>query len=252
METTYLGKEIPKSLIQNNEGLNNENFEATIERLSKGNTYKDLSTIWITPTRGVLKPRIVTAWMSLMRPMNQPMYGPWFIEGDEVGIAYEKAFNFILESKEFSTWKYILTVEEDNLPPADGLLKLYESIEKGYDVVAGVYYTKAALNSEVYSQPMIYGDPKVMPRNFVPQIPQLDTLQPCNGLGMGFNLWNIQSLREKLKDLPKPWFKTVQEIGKVFSQDLWFYNEAAKYGFRVACDTRVKVGHLDVNTGIVW
>jgi hypothetical protein len=68
---------------------------------------------------------------------------------------------------------------------------------------------------------------------------------------MGFNLWRIESLKNKLKDLPKPWFKTVQEKGAQFTQDLFFYNNAAMHGFRVACDTNILVGHLD-SDGIVW
>jgi hypothetical protein len=238
---------IPKEFQNIDVGIHNGQIDKSSARLIKGNTYKDLSTIWISPTRGNIRPRVVTSWMGLMRPMNQQFIGPVFVEQDEVGIAYEKVFDMVLNNPELSKWKYILTVEDDNLPPQDGLLKLYESIEKGYDCVAGLYWTKGEAG-----QPMIYGDPKVMPRNFVPQVPQPDTLQHCNGLGMGFNLWRIESLRTKLKDMPRPWFKTVQENGKQFTQDLWFYNEAAKYGFKVACDTRVKVGHYDHNTGLVW
>jgi len=184
--------------------------------------------------------------MALMRPMNQPFVGPIFIEGDEVGIAYQKAFDMVLEHPELRKFKYVLTVEEDNLPPSDGLMKLYESIEKGYDCIGALYWTKGEAG-----QPMIYGDVNVMPRNFVPQVPRPDALQPCNGLGMGFNLWRLESFQIVLDRMPKPWFKTVQEKGQQFTQDLWFYNEAAKHGFRVACDTRVKVGHLD-EKGIVW
>src|SRR5439155_14163954 len=97
---------------------------------------------------------------------NQQFIGPIFGENDEVGVAYQKLFDMILGHPELSKWKYILTVEEDNLPPQMGLLKLYESIEQGYDVVGGLYWVKGETG-----QPMIYGDPKVMPRNFVPQVP---------------------------------------------------------------------------------
>jgi len=235
----------PVLLEQDNEGYHNSNLEGSIERLVKGNTYKDLSTVWLTPTRGFLKPKVVANWIGLMKPMNQQFLGSIFVEQDEVGVVYQKLFDIVLENPELKKWKYILTVEEDNLPPADGVLKLYESIEN-YDCVAGLYWTKGG-----GGQPMIYGDPNVMPRNFIPQIPRPDTVQHCNGLGMGFNLWKIASFA-KLKDMPKPWFKTVQEIGKGFTQDLWFFNEAAKYGYKVACDTRVRVGHLDINTGKVW
>ena len=235
-----------KQRTQEDCGFHNTNLGSSIQRLVRGDTYRDLSTVWLTPTRGSLKAKVVSNWMSLVRPMNQPFIGPVFVENDEVGNAYQKAFEMVIDNPELAKWKYILTVEEDNLPPADGLLKLYESI-KGYDCVAGLYWTKGEAG-----QPMIYGNPEVMPRNFVPQLPRPDSIQHCNGLGMGFNLWRIDSFRTKLKDMPRPWFKTVQEIGKGFTQDLWFYNEAAKFGYKVACDTRVKVGHLDVNTGMVW
>jgi hypothetical protein len=223
-------------------GYHNSNLDSSVERLVKGASYKNLSTVWVTPTRGTLKTKVVNSWMSLMRPMNQPFLGPIFFENMEVGQAYQKAFETVLDHPELSKWKYILTVEEDNLPPVDGLLKLYESIQE-YDGVGGLYWTKGEAG-----QPMIYGDPKVMPRNFIPQVPKPDTIQHCNGLGMGFNLFRM----EIFKKMPRPWFKTVQEPGKGFTQDLWFFNNAAAAGFKFACDTRVKVGHLDVTTDRVW
>ena len=239
---------IPEEFKLDDIGAHNGQFEQSTARLIRGNTYKDLSTIWITPIKKHTKiePRVVASWMSMQRPMNQPFIGPLFIDGDEVGEAYCKGFDMILSHQELQNWKFILTVEQDNLPPSMGIMRLYESIEKGFDVVAGLYWTKGE-----DGQPMIYGNPQVMPRNFVPQIPLPDTVQHCNGLGMGFNLWSIDSLKTKLADLPKPWFKTVQEEGKSFTQDLFFYNESAKYGWRCACNTAVRVGHLDAD-GRVW
>jgi hypothetical protein len=239
-------REIPKEFKLDDIGAHNGQLDQSIGRLKKGNTYKDLSTIWITPTRGNLQPRVVGSWMALMRPMNQPFIGPLFMDQDEVGVAYQKAFDMILEHPELSKWKFILTVEQDNLPPSDGIMRLYESIEKGYDCVAGLYWTKGDTG-----QPMIYGNPMVMPKNFVPQVPVPDSLQWCNGLGFGFNLWSIDAFKTKLKDMPKPWFKTIQEPGRQYTQDLWFYQESAKYGFRCACNTSVRVGHIDEH-GFVW
>jgi hypothetical protein len=51
--------------------------------------------------------------------------------------------------------------------------------------------------------------------------------------------------------MPRPWFETRQRTGECWTQDLLFYFTAAKYGFKVACDTRVKVGHL-ADDGTVW
>jgi len=180
--------------------------------------------------------------------MNQKVIGPIFATGMEVGEAYNHLIQNVLNNPELSKWKYILTIEEDNAPPADGLLKLYESMSE-YDVVQGIYWTKGA-----GGQPMIYGDPKVVPKNFIPQKPIPETVQHCNGLGMGFNLFKLEIFKNE--NLRKPWFKTIQEVvgggARAYTQDLYFYEDAAKQGYRFACDTRVKVGHYDITNDIMW
>ena len=229
-------------------GLHNRDIDSSIERLEKAKTYRDLSTIIICPTRGVIPARVVQSWMSLQRPMNQKVIGPLFASGMEVGAAYTSLIEMILNNPDLSNWKYILTLEEDNTPPADGLLKLYESMDK-YDVVQGLYWTKGE-----GGQPMCYGDPKVFPKNFIPQKPIPNTLMECNGLGMGFNLFKLDIFKNK--NLPKPWFKTVQEVvpggAKAYTQDLFFFEQAAKCGYRFAVDCRVLVGHYDLQNDIIW
>ena len=37
-----------------------------------------------------------------------------------------------------------------------------------------------------------------------------------------------------------------------YTQDLYFYEDARKHGYRFACDTRVKVGHYYYQNDIVW
>jgi len=228
-------------------GKHNSDFEQSINRLVKGNTFKDASTVCVIPTRsGMLPTKVATAIWNLMSPMNQPFF-KFCVEGKEVAQAYNDTVEMILGNPTLSKWKYLLTVEEDNIPPPDGLLKLMESIEK-YDAVGGLYWTKGE-----GGQPMIYGDPKELPKNFRPQIPTADQVQECNGLGMGFTLFRLGMF----KRLPKPWFKTVQEYqygvgAKVMTQDLYFFEQAGREGYRFASDNRVKVGHLDVQTGEVW
>lgn len=228
-------------------GAHNRSLAVAASRLLKGRGYADLSTIIIVPTRGMVPARSVENWMGLMTPMNQKAIR-LFVQGMEVGDAYQQAIDFILAHPELSTWKYVLTLEEDNLPPPDGLLKLYESMGK-YAAVGGLYWTKGE-----GGMPMIYGDPKGI-LGFAPQVPGLDVVQECNGLGMGFTLFELDVFRNE--KLTKPWFKTIQEwsqgIGaKAYTQDLFFFEKLRRAGYRVACDTRVKVGHLDTSTGIVW
>lgn len=229
-----------KPTIIESQGFHNSNPK-TNDRLIKGKAFEDLSTICIVPTRGVIPARVVESWMSLMTPMNQKFYRI-FMAGMEVGEAYNAAIENILAHPELSKWKYILTMEEDNIPPPDGLLRLYEGM-KDYDVVGGLYWTKGP-----EGMPMQYGDPKVFPRNFVPQLPLPDQLNHCNGLGMGFNLYKMEIFKNK--KLKKPWFKSQQEfipqVGvKAFSQDLYFYHNIAELGYRCACDSRIRVGHYD-------
>lgn len=237
----------PQIVIQENQGVHNLNPNSR-DRLIKGNTYKDLSTICIVPTRGVIPAKVVQSWMGLMSPMNQK-FMRMFVIGMEVSQAYNSAIETILQHPELSNWKYVLTLEEDNMPPSDGIIKLYENMDK-FDVISGIYWTKGEAG-----QPMIYGNPKEMPKNFIPQIPQTDTIQECNGLGMGFTLFKLDIFKDD--KVPKPWFRTLQEYKegqgvKCYTQDLYFFENAGKVGYRFACDTRVKVGHYDLENDIVW
>jgi hypothetical protein len=173
----------------------------------------------------------------------------------EVGEAYSSTIEMILNHPDLSKWKYVLTLEHDNMPPPDGLLRLYESIQgkvdgRKYDAVGGLYWTKGE-----GGQPMIYGNPAIMPMNFIPQLPRPGEVQECNGLGMGFTLFRLDLFKDT--NIPRPWFKTHQEVvfGKgaaSFTQDLYFFNNAKKCGYRFASDNRVLVGHLDEMTDTIW
>jgi hypothetical protein len=238
----------PQILVPDDIGIHNASDYAT--RLEKEKTYRDLSTIIVCPTRGVIPARIVQNWQGLIRPMNQKVIGPIFMEGMEVGVAYNQVLKMILENPDLSNFKFLLTIEEDNAPPADGLIKLYEHIDK-YDAIGGLYWTKGEAG-----QPMCYGDPSVMPLNFIPQIPKTDTVTPCNGLGMGFTLFRMEMLKDPRFEYGN-WFQTKQEIGpdgnvQMFTQDLWFFQHANEFGYKFACDGRVKVGHYDAANQIMW
>lgn len=221
------------------EGRHNEDLEKSISRLKAGRGYEDLSTIWLIPTRGEVPSRVLPSWFSLQRPMNQPIVNV-FYERQEVGEAYNEAIESFVRDKNLAKFKYVLTLEEDNMPPPDGLLKLYESI-KDYDAVGGLYWTKGE-----GGQPMIYGSTQDSPITFVPQVPLKDTVQPCNGLGMGFTLFRMSMFKDQ--SIPRPLFRTAPGS----TQDLYFFQKAAKRGYRFACDTRVKVGHFDRGSGVIW
>ena len=229
-------------------GFHNQNLDSANDRLLQSKIYQDCSTICVIPTRGNIPARVVQSWLGMMTPMNQK-FMRCFIIGMEVGAAYSTAVEQIIANTELGKWKYILTLEEDNMPPPDGLLKLIESIGE-YDAVGGLYWTKGEAG-----QPMIYGNPNVMPLSFMPQPPQLNCLQRCHGLGMGFTLFKLEMLKDAR--LPKPLFKSEQEYIsgqgiRNYTQDLYFFENAGKLGYKFACDTRVAVGHFDIDREIVW
>jgi hypothetical protein len=219
-----------------------------VSRLAKARAYEDLSTVCIVPTRGLITARVVQNWMGILSPMNQK-FTRIFVERAEVGDAYNWAIDAILSNEELSKWKYVLTLEEDNLAPPDGLLKLIESIGD-YGAVGGLYWTKGE-----GGMPMCYGHPHETPIRLNPIIPQPDSLTECNGLGMGFTLFKLDLFKDP--KIEKPWFRTAQEFipgegVKCMTQDLYFFEKAKKAGYRFACDSRVRVGHFDAGSNIVW
>jgi len=153
------------------EGFHNGHLKEARERIEKSRSYADCSTIMVVPAIKPIPPKVVQSWLGLMAPMNQK-FTRLCLENMEVGDAYNAAVEFILGNPELSTWQYMLTVETDNIVPPDALLKLIEDIESGpYDAVGALYWTKGE-----GGQPMCYGNPKVMPRNFVPWLPETDTV----------------------------------------------------------------------------
>lgn len=238
----------PRILVGEAVGKHNEDLEEAIQRVDKSKMYKDLSTVIICPTRGMFPTRVVQSWMKLLKPMNQLCAGPIFAESMNVDDAYNALIEYILGHPHLSKYKYVLTIEEDNLPPQDGLLKLYENMDK-FDVIGGLYWSKSEDGF-----PMMFGDPND-PNGFdsKPLVPKHGEVIPAMALGMGFNLFKLDMFR----NIEKPWFKTVQDVDPILgtsqlTQDFFFYRKAAAAGFKFACDCRVLVGHYDGKKDIVY
>lgn len=230
-----------KIFIENYEGKLNtkERYTAWAEL----GLYRNLNTVWVTPTRGTCGTRVAFSWMNVMGPPNSAV-AKMCIEGFEVGKAYNEAITQILSSPALSKFPYILTVEEDNTPSADSLLKLYKSIDK-YDAVGGLYWIKGEAGV-----PMIWGDPK-SPGTYVPQPPIENTVQECNGLGMGWTLFRTDMFKNPGFEYGR-WFQTVGEKSEFVTQDLYFFRKAQQLGYKFAVDTSCKIGHYDAPTGVIW
>jgi hypothetical protein len=221
-----------------------------------GTTYQDASTIIVVPTRGLIHQKVVSSWENMIPFMNQKK-AKFYAVGDEVGVAYNKLMAMFLRDPVLSKWRYVLTLEDDNIIPPDAHVRLVESIELGpFAGVGGIYFTKGEVNL-----PMCYGNPHdyrnsgqldFRPRDIVEGMKGGNIIE-CNGIAMGCTLWRLELFRE----IEPPWFVTVNDVvslgaAECFTQDLYFCRKARQAGKRFAVDTRVRVGHIDVNTGEVY
>src|SRR5207344_1588586 len=117
----------------------------------------------------------------------------------------------------------ILTIEHDNMPPFDGVVRLVEKMEKHpeFACVGGLYWCKGP-----GGPPHIWGDVKDPIVNYRPQVPDPGGgLVECVGTSMGFNLWRLKMFKDER--LRKPWFKTyngTEGIG-IGTQDLAFWSD---------------------------
>jgi hypothetical protein len=229
-------------------GKHNLDLEKTISRLDNEASYRDLSTVIIIPALKDVPIRIVASWLNLMNPPNQRIVR-LFAVGMEVGHAYSTTLEAVLSHPEISKSKYLLTLEHDNAPPPDGLVKLLARAEANpqYAAIGGLYFTKGFGGAA-----QIWGNPDQHPVNFIPQKPDTNGgLVPCNGTGMGFTLFRMDMFKNPR--LRRPWFKTTASIQEgSFSQDLYFWHDAFAYGYKAAIDCSVKIGHYDKTNDMMW
>lgn len=233
-------------VIQDFGGQHNQDLNKTSARLMKGGSWKRQRIVVILPADQLISAKVALSHWNLIFPPNNGVCRI-LAQGMEVGDAYSKAIENILAHPDLSQWEYILTLEHDNMPDCNGVIKLIERMEEHpeLDCVGGLYFTKGEDGCA-----QIWGDPKDPVMNFRPQLPDPNGgLVECCGTGMGFNLFRLGMFRDP--KLRKPWFVTQKKDG-CSTQDLYFWSDARKYGHRCAIDCSVKVGHYEAATDTVW
>ena len=118
-----------------------------------------------------------------------------------------------------------------------------------YDIVGGLAFSKGP-----EGKPMVYGGPN----NFFGTMTKTgvypETIQACRAVSTSYTLFKLDIFKnEKLK---KPWFRSDPRIKMGESKneeiDLSFFDELNKLGYKVACDTRVRLGKYDMATDTIW
>jgi hypothetical protein len=185
----------------------------------------------------------VAAWTSLHTPPNSAT-ARLFTQNLEVGHAYTQTVEGILGDPLFAGWPFMATAEHDNLPPPRGLVDLISQLHRHPELhaISGLYFHKG---ENGFAQ--IYGEPGDI--HLRPMLPDPNGgLVECRAIGMGFAVFRLEMFRDDR--LRRPWFLSGQN--PVGTQDLYFWDDAARLGYRCAVDCSVRVGHLDTETGIVW
>jgi hypothetical protein len=237
----------PALVIQDFTGTHGKDLGKTRARLIKGASWKKQRIVLILPAGESIPAKVALSHWNIIFPPNQGVCR-LLAQGMEVGEAYSAAIEQIIAHPELSQWDYILTIEHDNCPPNDGVLKLLEQMEAHpeFACIGGLYFTKGEGGVA-----QIWGDPSDPVVNFRPLPPDVNGgLVECCGTGMGFNLWRLSMFKDQR--LPRPLFRTLASKDGVGTQDLAFWGEARKHGYRCAIDCSVKVGHYDVNTDVCW
>lgn len=235
----------PQITIQDFGGAHAADIGKTRARLLKGASWKKQRIVVLIPAGDTIPAKVALSHWNLMFPPNNGVCRI-LAQGMEVGEAYSTAIEGVLAHPELGQWEYLLTIEHDNAPPADGVMKLLEQMEAHpeYACIGGLYFTKGEGGVA-----QIWGDVRDPVLNFRPQLPVDGQLVECCGTGMGFNLFRLQTFRDE--KLRRPWFVT-QRVGGIATQDLYFWGDARKYGYRCAIDCSVKVGHYDLGGDMMW
>lgn len=245
--------------------------------------YRNQGVVWVMPSRGLIPSSVFVSLFALQWPMNHFRTNALIAESMEVGAAYNTLIPMVLDRKQLVAAfgaeygeaahraPFILTTEEDNLPPPDAVLKLFAGIYKcpdcgaevgttkaalarwecakghrGFDAVSGLYFVKT--DPPI---PQAWGTPKkrggkfdFAPVSVAKALNDGATIE-VNGIGMGCALWR-KDLFRRLKNTKKnPWFET--PVGG--TQDLRFCKRAKiEAGARFAVDCSIHVGHLNTAT----
>lgn len=236
----------PQIVMQGVEGRHNADLSQTRSRLVSSGAWKRQRVIVVIPAGASISTKVYLSHLNLLFPPNNGVVRIAAI-GMEVGEAYSQTIDSILAHPDLKDWEYLLTIEHDNMPEADGVLKLLAQMEAHpeYACIGGLYFTKGEGGVA-----QIWGDPTDPTSNFRPQVPEPGKVIECCGTGMGFNLFRLSMFKDDR--LRKPWFKTLAGPQGAATQDLYFWQDARKHGYRCAIDCDVRVGHYDSRDDIVW
>ena len=132
----------------------------------------------------------------------------------------------------------VLWIDSDMVFQDDLMLRLGEDLDAGWDMVCGLYFKR-----ELPVTPVIYKRVE-MANGVEPYLDYpRDSVFPVAGCGFGVVMMTTELLTRAVSFKTGP-FTPLPHL----SEDLSFCKRAADVGARMACDSRIKVGHVGVIT----
>lgn len=136
----------------------------------------------------------------------------------------------------------VLWLDSDMVFDADLMERLAADMDKGHDLVAGLYFKRKAPLA-----PVIYADmghmevegggykPYALPMEDYPP----DQIVPIKGCGFGVCMTSVELIKRVVERFGLP-FSPI--LG--FGEDLSFCARAGELGANMVCDTAIKAGHI--------
>ena len=139
-------------------------------------------------------------------------------------------------------YDYIMWLDSDMVFPPDVIPKLMEDIDKGYDMVSGLYFERKGSARPVVFDEIVWnvleGGDVEAGASFFLDYPK-ETLFPCDGFGFGCVLVSVDLINRVGEKFSLP-FQPLLGLG----EDLAFCWRAKQVGAKIACDSRIKCGHI--------
>ena len=185
------------------------------------------------PTFENIKPQCFKSIFGLTNPKNFNLYFD-YVKGYDCA----RARNEIAKLAIKHNFDYVLMIDSDVSVPKETINKL---LDCKTDVALGWYYKKRTKTDETVifdfgkdftGKNMIYGE----------TLYERENPFEIKGGGLGISLVNVNVFRK----MPYPYFKyVIYDNDTILSEDLYFCNEARKYGMQIKCNPSVKGGHIN-------
>lgn len=137
----------------------------------------------------------------------------------------------ILREKTIESYDYLLSLEQDVIPPKNIIEKLMEHNKK---ITTGVYFTYKMVDSERTLVPILWVSDGGI-RNLTEEEVMGDKVIEVEGAGLGCMLISSEVLK-KIK------FRYEKESNAF--DDMWFCEDTKEKGYKIYADTSVKCKHL--------